>query len=92
MKTVNKVIDNITSIFSLAGITFSIQDIANYLNIILLIISIINLVLVLFFKIKSIIQDKSLSDKDKAEKIDTEFKKVEKDLEDKIDETKRGDE
>ena len=92
MKTANKVIDNITSIFSLAGITISVQDIANYLNIILLIISIINLVLVLFFKIKSIIQDKSLSDKDKAEKIDTEFKKVEKDLEDKIDETKRGDE
>jgi ArsR family metal-binding transcriptional regulator len=86
-----KVGETISNCFNILGVAVSVQDITNFLNLLLLIISLVNMSLILFFNLKDKI-DKAKADgkvtKEEIEDIkDTAVEGV-NEIKDKIDEYK----
>lgn len=67
--------DVYTSILSSAGIGFSVQDLNQIINMVLLILSVVNILIILFFRIKDHIKNKEY------DKIPNDISQAQKDLE-----------
>lgn len=70
MNNITKVHDILTCVFSAFGVTVSMNDINNTLNIILLVFSIINIILLLGFKIYNIVKDGKITKEEQKELIE----------------------
>lgn len=86
------IIDPITLFISGAGITASTVNISELLNIILLILSILNILVLSFFKIKDAITNKNKSDAEKLNDITKELEDTINKIEDKKHEIDRNNE
>ena len=64
-----------TSILSGLGLTVSITDFKNWLDIVLIALSIINILIIMFFKFRKYVSDKKL-DEDELKDLEDDFRKL----------------
>lgn len=86
-----KVGETISNCFNILGVAISVQDISNFINMLLLIVSLVNMSLILFFNIKDKIdkakEDGVVTKEEIDDIVDTATEGV-NEIKDKIDEYK----
>ena len=71
--------DATTYTLSGLGLSVSIMDFKNWLDIVLIVLSIVNILIIIFFKLRKYLQDKKLDDVEKEDLLN-EIKELEKEI------------